>query len=221
MRKHTFISKSEIHIIRSFPSCHRQNIKLLERKSRAVRNVLISIGTRRFVSQIKPTSRPDIPWKHPFGILAAYSQRVISCCTWPSLRKIQPYRRILAEVEVAASLMCRISRGPCRSGRNCIRRTWRRNHGPHGLLCELCYTHDAPPAHERTAASKGSCNNQEEGNGRLSLRLRETCQLRAVADYEKSKRIDGILLLFISNNVRNFWMINLVEWQHFFTYSLH
>lgn len=65
--------------------------------------------------------------------------------------------------------MCRISRGPCRSGRNCIRRTWRRNHGPHGPLCELCYTHDAPPAHERTAASKGSCNNQQEGNGRLSL----------------------------------------------------
>lgn len=46
---------------------------------------------------------------------------------------------------------------------------------------------------------------------RLSLRLRGTCQLRAVADYEKSKRIDEILLLFISNNVRNFRMINLVE----------
>lgn len=50
---------------------------------------------------------------------------------------------------------------------------------------------------------------------RLSLRLRGTCQLRAVADYEKSKRIDEILLLFISNNVRNFRMINLVEWQCF------
>lgn len=46
---------------------------------------------------------------------------------------------------------------------------------------------------------------------RLSLRLRGTCQLRAVVDYEKSKRIDGILLLFISNNVRNFRMINSVE----------
>lgn len=46
---------------------------------------------------------------------------------------------------------------------------------------------------------------------RLSLRLRGTCQLRAVVDYEKSKRIDGILLLFISNNVRNFRTINSVE----------
>lgn len=159
--------------------------------------MLLNVASQRSISHRKKTSKKKLPFFraqtkeslflslfpnrtnrpisrsleiHPSFRQLGSGISVISCCTWPSPRKskIRPCTRAEAE----GSQPRRISRGPCRSGRSCIRRTWRRSRAPRAPLSVPCCTRDAPSARDRTTVSKGSCNNTGEKNvARLSSRM--------------------------------------------------
>lgn len=148
---------------------------------------------------IEPTNQPISLWNSPFSLATGIRHlTVISCCTWPSPRKskIRPCTRAEAE----GSQPRRISRGPCRSERGCIRRTWRRSRAPRAPLSVPCCTRDAPPARDRTTASKGSCNNTEgekrsetyledEGAAAPVKRNRKRCRCRELREREGEREI--------------------------------